>query len=455
MPLVDLRPPFSDWSIGTDTDVSKCTAPRDITPQTYVAPLAVTPALKWKCHLAKGELPLTSPIEIGSQIVVTSMIGGIQAVSLEGALLWSLPPPAADPSWFMNFGAMGIGDSVFFGDGAWRPIAYGKVHAVSLTGSEKWQRSLDGPFSDKVQPVNGPSLAGDGAILVGGGDKTLYALDSATGEIKRRMPLPAVAQDIVVDSTGTTYVSLFGSSTLVALSAAGKLLWTRALIPSLPAPSSPTNEILGLAIAPTGDVIAAAYFNNTGKPSEGKSKVMSIDPGCGRVRWTTAIDRVLRGPLVGLDGAILFAVMYYGEGNDALLSLSPQGETSWRKELGTALGTGSSAKFVGIGPLGADGTLHALVYARGNGPDPRVVGFSQNGDITWNLAMPTMQFDLGIYQPVLLKDGTLVFGAEVMQRLSSDVFLVAVQTRSPGLATSAWPRVHHDNRSTSNVTTPL
>jgi hypothetical protein len=33
--------------------------------------------------------------------------------------------------------------------------------------------------------------------------------------------------------------------------------------------------------------------------------------------------------------------------------------------------------------------------------------------------------------------------------------LIAVQTRSPGLARSPWPRPRHDNQNTSNQGTPI
>jgi hypothetical protein len=59
----------------------------------------------------------------------------------------------------------------------------------------------------------------------------------------------------------------------------------------------------------------------------------------------------------------------------------------------------------------------------------------------------------------LRADGALIFSG-MLGNLDNPgswegTYLFAVQTRSPGLAHSPWPRARHDNQSTGNQGTPL
>ena len=95
--------------------------------------------------------------------------------------------------------------------------------------------------------------------------------------------------------------------------------------------------------------------------------------------------------------------------------------------------------------VGQDGTLYAVSCMYSNPPENRLYAYSPELDELWHL-------DLGknVYCPfgngVLDDDGVLYFAIPSESNVGTDV--VAIQTKSPGLARSAWPMIRHDNRGT-------
>ena len=85
----------------------------------------------------------------------------------------------------------------------------------------------------------------------------------------------------------------------------------------------------------------------------------------------------------------------------------------------------------------------------------QVRAYSSSGKLLWKLLIPGMNADSGVHsQPVLLDDGTLVLAAWVETKTEQGAFLYGIQTKSPGMAKSAWPRALHDNANTSRLTPP-
>ena len=71
----------------------------------------------------------------------------------------------------------------------------------------------------------------------------------------------------------------------------------------------------------------------------------------------------------------------------------------------------------------------------------KVRGYSPAGEVRWELVLP---FLAPFSKPLLFKDGKLVFVAPF--GTPKEEYLVAIQTPSPGLAKTIWPRAFHDNQ---------
>jgi hypothetical protein len=115
----------------------------------------------------------------------------------------------------------------------------------------------------------------------------------------------------------------------------------------------------------------------------------------------------------------------------------------------------SSLFTVGLGPIGADGTIHAVLERAKLAVPSEIRAHSpDNGKLLWNVPIPGLHAMPNV--PVLRDDGVLLVGMVLdHEQANETTVLVAVQTRSPGLARSGWPRDHHDNRNTCNAGSPL
>jgi len=100
--------------------------------------------------------------------------------------------------------------------------------------------------------------------------------------------------------------------------------------------------------------------------------------------------------------------------------------------------------------------LHLLVRGVKDAQVQRsvVAGLSTKGELRWQV--PVDGLVLSGSEPVLTREGLLVAGASgTSTEGKSSIYLIGVQTTSPGLAASSWPRHYHDNLSTGYLGTPL
>jgi outer membrane protein assembly factor BamB len=100
--------------------------------------------------------------------------------------------------------------------------------------------------------------------------------------------------------------------------------------------------------------------------------------------------------------------------------------------------------------VGADGTLYTVSCYKTNPPENRLYAYDPDLNEVWHL-------DLGKYSycpignGVLDTDGILYLAIPDEQGVGGDD-IMAIQTKSPGLARSAWPMIRHDNRGTMWLT---
>ncbi|HTW90177.1 MAG TPA: PQQ-binding-like beta-propeller repeat protein [bacterium] len=332
---------------------------------------------------------------------------------------------------------------------------------------------------DGTYPASSPAIAADGTIYVGSLDSSLYAVN-ADGTLKWRYKTggkvrasPAIAAD------GTVYVGSYDSS-LYALSSDGSRKWR--IISSHRITGAPAIAAGGTIYFGTwqGNFYAVnadgslRWFHATGGNVYGSPVVAedgTVYVGAGgvlfafnpdsTVKWTHTTSGEFRSaPAIDTDGAV-----YIGSTDGALYAVNPDSTLKWQHQTGgsvlsaPAIGTGGTI-YVGSlndsfyafnadgsrkwqyptggpvysGPaIAADGTVYF-----GSG-DSCLYALNSNGTLKWQYQADGMVQSA----PTIGADGTVYFTCE-------DGYLYALKGTSP-LATSPWPKFHHDLRNTGSI----
>jgi hypothetical protein len=100
---------------------------------------------------------------------------------------------------------------------------------------------------------------------------------------------------------------------------------------------------------------------------------------------------------------------------------------------------------------GADGTIYVYMTPRFNADKQRdrLTAYSLDLKELWRLELPDS--GAGLIGNVILDDDGMMYVARggKTSGLPRGLEVLAIQTRSPGLADSSWPSLRHDNRGTS------
>jgi len=163
---------------------------------------------------------------------------------------------------------------------------------------------------------------------------------------------------------------------------------------------------------------------------------------CGTLRWSM-FNRQTRyagaGPLT--TGELLVAAMTELDGD----SWASRGIAVF-DAAGGRVASASSAKGI-VAAVGADGTIYTVACEAG---PPKNVARAYSPDLAeyWTFDLGGDRFCLGITGNVVLDEDGVMY----LMRNSPNITgtqIVAIQTRSPGLADSSWPSWRHDNRGTA------
>jgi len=273
-----------------------------------------------------------------------------------------------------------------------------KIEITSL-GKIKWRyRTGDLVWSS-------PAIGSDGTIYVGSWDWDgyLYAINP-DGNLKWRYKTEdRVWSSPAIGSDGTIYVGSWDGY-LYAINPDGNLKWkykTGDYVRSSPAIGSDGTIYVG----------------------SNDSYLYAINPD-GNLKWRYKTgDGVESSPAIGSDGTI-----YVGSDDGYLYAINSDGNLKWKYETGSRVNSSPA--------IGSDGTIYV------GSDDFCLHAISPQGNLKWRYKTGSRVNS----SPAIGSDGTIYVG-------SNDFYLYAIQG-SGKLASTPWPKFHHDNKNTGRVGRP-
>lgn len=346
---------------------------------------------------------------------------------------------------------------------------------ISLSPAVKWKYRVGG-----VRDCSSPAVGTDGTVFVGSRDSCVYALDPAGTLRWRYRTRDAAASSPAIGPDGTVYVAS-SDGVVYALRGDGTLKWSYATghaVALCPALGSDGTIYVGAsdsflyALNPdstlkwtcgaSATVLSAPAIGPDGTAYFGSADycLYAVNPdGTLKWRYETA-DSVLSSPAIGSDGTV-----YFGSGDNYLYALNPDSTLKWRfrtdgKVRSSPVIGSDGTVFVGsadncLYALNQDGTLRWRYVTGGKiGASPAVcsdgkvlVGsedcwlyaLAPGGSIEWRFLA-----DDCLYASVTAgADGTIY-------AVSCDGYLYAINGSSQ-LASTAWPKFHHDSKNTGRM----
>jgi outer membrane protein assembly factor BamB len=266
------------------------------------------------------------------------------------------------------------------------------LYAINADGSLRWRYRTDG------DAYGSPAISSDGTVYFGSLDSSIYAVNPDS-TLKWRYRADGYVFSTSIADDGTVYA---GSDDhyLYAINSDGTLKW-RYL--------TGDGVYYSQGIAADGTV----YFGS----ESGYFYALNAD---GTLKW-----RYLTGgpvgssPVVAVDGTV-----YLGSNDCHLYALNADGTLRWRY---------LTDEKVACPAIAADGTVYVL-----SGTNMYAIG--PDGTLKWR--NPVGANGRVFLAPAIAPDGTIYVGA--------GNYLYAVTGNSP-LASSPWPKFHHDNRNTGRA----
>ena len=285
-----------------------------------------------------------------------------------------------------------------------------------------------------------PAIAADGTIYVGSNDDLLYAIGSDSTYRWSYATEGSIQTTPAIGADGTVYVASL-DHWFYALSQFGSMDWR--ILANRAGHSSAAVGADGTIYVGTDDnYICAEGTNGAVKweyktegaihssPSIGADGTVycGSDDGnlyaltaTGSLKWKYQTDSVVLGSAsIAADGTI-----YIGSDDGCMYALDPSGSLKWKYQTGGGI-EGSPA-------VAADGTVYF------GSTDGSMYALNPDGSAKWQF-----ESDGAIQSsPTIGPDGRVYF-------TSKDGYLYALKGRSP-LASSPWPKFHHDLRNTGRA----
>jgi hypothetical protein len=164
---------------------------------------------------------------------------------------------------------------------------------------------------------------------------------------------------------------------------------------------------------------------------------------CGNLRWSkwSRLAPNTSGVIAGGERLVVTTYQTDEQGNP----LSPNMMTLYDAE-GTVVGGPMPVEGRPLA-AGADGTIYTVRCESGTPPVNRIVAYTSDLLPLWSFDLGG-DYCLGMNGNVVLDDDGVMYLKRTAPNLAGTQ-VMAIQTRSPGLADSSWPSWRHDNRGTA------
>ncbi|ODN29976.1 PQQ-binding-like beta-propeller repeat protein [Fervidobacterium thailandense] len=335
----------------------------------------------------------TSPaVDSNNRVYVSASNGYLYAFNVDGNVFWTFN--LRQTTW--SSPAIGNDGTVY------QANRDGILFAINPDGTKKWEFNTESTIN-----WSSPAIASDGTIYIGTANGRLYAIAPIGVELWH-YDIPSAARPYAINSSpaiGPAGEVYFGceDGKLYALNPNGILLWTFATGAEIV--SSP-------AIAADGTI----YFGST------DWKVYAVKPD-GTLKWEyTTGFQVLSSPVIGPDGTV-----YIASRDNRVYALNGEnGSVKWSFQTeGQIYSTPALGKYGFLYVASWDKKLYALKV--------------EDGTIAWYYEA-TQPFVWS--SPAITSDGFVCIG-------NFDGTFYAIQSLSPGLENSQWPRFRKNNASNS------
>lgn len=389
------------------------------------APLAKTPALLWRVPvsgaspndwiLLSGEhVAFTS----GGRLFLRSREDGSDQGGRSSAAFERVSSAVADDA----------GNFYFVGQSA---------YSVDANAAWRWMKPLTGapranPYKDVPTAGRTSALGPDGTLYVGASDGALYAIDTASGAQKWRQAIASPKDG----DRGPIVVGGIGGA-IVTTTRAGSLrpsVFDARTGEPLQRWSSPDGPLFAAFFAPTLGIVTQRMADHGG-PYPWMD--LAVLDACGQTRFRLPATRPQWPALVGADESLYVVERDDVTGSDTFVSVYAAADG--RRTLGPV----PAAPPWGIG---ADGVVYAVQCdAPGHDGPSRLIAYDGATFVEkWRLELGASCPSAG---PVIDDTGRLYFTWFIDHYTE----LVAVQTTSPGLASTPWPARRRDAHGTAWV----
>ena len=303
---------------------------------------------------------------------------------------------------------------------------------ISLDGSGemRWRGGGAGQVQGEFPYYDPPVLGPDGTVYGVASDERLYALRTSDGKTLWSKPAPR-------DKYHASYMAGgVGNGVLVQMGADRTDVFN-----TIDGSTLGTLRVLidGIARAPSSGLASNVYAWDFGI-AQSANFVYDV---CGNLRWSKWNKLAPNTSGVVTVGEHLVVTSYQTDehGNP----LSPNMMTLYDAD-GAVVG---QPRAVEGRPLaaGADGTIYTVRCEGGTPPLNRIVAYASDLLRLWSFDLGG-DFCMGMNGNVVLDNDGVMY----LKRSSpntSGTQVMAIQTRSPGLADSSWPSWRHDNRGTA------
>jgi outer membrane protein assembly factor BamB len=268
------------------------------------------------------------------------------------------------------------------------------LYAINSNGTTRWSYPTGGSIHSS------PAIGADGTIYFGSLDHWFYAINPEGSERWKVLSGKAGRSSPAVGASDTVYVGA-DDNNIYAVKPNGQILWGHVTGGSIHA--SPSLGADGTVYCGSDD-----------------GSLYALNPD-GTLKWTFATDSTVQGPVsIAVDGTL-----YFGSDNGNLYALNPDGTLKWKYLTGGSVSASPT--------IASDGTIYF------GSADNSVYALNSDGTAKWQF-----ESDGAIQSsPTIGPDGKVYF-------TSRDGYLYALKGTSP-LASTPWPKFHHDLKNTGRV----